>query len=126
SRVLLADDDPETGDVVAEALRRRGWMVTQCNGAAEALRTLAEDSHFDVVLSDQIMPDTRGTDLVRTIRRRHPQLPCVLYTGYDESLNDRTARECGASTLLNKPLDFDALSDTLARHARRRESGDTA
>ncbi|HLO76817.1 MAG TPA: response regulator [Magnetospirillum sp.] len=116
-RVLIVDDDPEASDAVAEALRRRGWTITQCGNAADALSMLARDSRFDVVLSDQIMPETCGTELIRAIRLRHPNLPCVLYSGYDERLDERIAAECGARALLSKPLDFDELSDILSKHS---------
>jgi CheY-like chemotaxis protein len=99
-RVLLADDDEQVREVIAEALGDNGCTVTAVsNGAAvlEALRASA----FEVVVIDFAMPGMNGADTAARVRAEHPDLPILFITGRSDLPVLRGI--CGA-TVLQKPF----------------------
>ena len=82
-RVLLVEDNPDLADVTAQLLHGHGAQVVHADGAGEALSLLQGDAHFDVVLSDVVMPGPMdGVQLARKLRVERPGLPVVLISGY--------------------------------------------
>ena len=114
-RLLLVDDDLDFGDMLMTALERRGFEVAACTTAAEALDILREaPDAWDVLLTDQTMPDMRGSDLVAAVKAINPGLPCLICTGFSDAVSEVALKECGAFALVHKPVDFDLLTRLLA------------
>ncbi len=114
-RVLVVDDDEMVGDFMAELLTSWGLEVTLKNSGPQALATVSADpGHFDLVITDQIMPRLTGFDLARRLLALRPGLPVIIYTGYSDSLTEQQTREAGVRALLHKPVEPGELF-TLAR-----------
>jgi signal transduction histidine kinase len=110
-RVLLVEDDPTLNDLVSQMLQELGSVVVRANSAANALDAVTQ-VQIDLVLSDMVMPgDMDGLDLARELRRRYPEMPVVLMTGYSTAAGLATDEGFG---LLHKPFDFDALTAGLS------------
>jgi len=93
-----------------------GFTVIHAASAAAALGALADARSVDFVLSDIMMPgDMSGLDLAREIRRRQPNLPVVLITGYAEAASSMNVDEF---ELLLKPYSAEALADALGVEAK--------
>jgi CheY-like chemotaxis protein len=84
SRILVVDDDPGIGTMLARALGRHGFHVDAATSADEALAK-AETTRYDAALVDLVMPGRDGADLSETLRRLFPGLPVGLLTGYTHS-----------------------------------------
>ena len=83
--VLFVEDDPLVREAVAGGLRQAGFTVRVAENGDAALALLDGGLEVDVVFSDIVMPGgISGIDLARAVRRRWPQLPVVLATGYTE------------------------------------------
>jgi DNA-binding NtrC family response regulator len=80
--------------------------------ADEALALLGEEASFDVVFSDVVMPGMSGVELGHEIRRRHPDLPVLLTSGYSEALAEKGRH---GFELLQKPYAPEELSHSLHR-----------
>jgi len=81
--VLLVEDNADLAEVTWQLLTSHGATVTHAQDATEALRLLDGDKHFDVVLSDVVMPGALdGLQLARKLRHERPDLPVVLISGY--------------------------------------------
>ena len=125
---MVVEDDLTVADLTTEMLKVAGYAVFHVKSAAAALEALAGGSRVDVVFSDVMMPGgMNGVDLAREIRRRWPDLPVVLTTGYIEVA--RTAMSEGLEVLV-KPYQLEALSAILESHisgkmAHRSESAST-
>ena len=112
--VLLVEDDLTVADLTTEMLKGAGYVVFHVKSAAAALEALAGGRGVDVVLSDVMMPGgMNGVDLARELRKRRPDLPVVLTTGYIEVA--RTAMTEGLEVLV-KPYQIEALSAVLESH----------
>lgn len=72
-RVLVVDDEEDIGALIAEVLKREGYLVDQVGSGAQALERLAGQG-YDVVLSDLNMPDVDGKTLFATLKREHPEM----------------------------------------------------
>jgi signal transduction histidine kinase len=79
--ILLVDDEDLVRTATAEMLRDLGHDVVEAAGGAQALTRLGT-GHFDVVLTDYMMPQMDGGELAQRIRQRHPSMPILIITGY--------------------------------------------
>jgi DNA-binding NtrC family response regulator len=81
ARILVADDDLMMLDAMSVMLRRAGYEVLPADGPRQALEIVRNHPHFDVVVSDLVMPEMQGTQLVREIGELSPQTAGLLMTG---------------------------------------------
>jgi signal transduction histidine kinase/ActR/RegA family two-component response regulator len=103
-RVLIVDDEFDIADTLVIGLERLGYRAVSVNDPVEALGTIAEDPHaFDIVITDQVMPDLRGTELIRKIKQINSRILTVLCTGYSDSTNAGVALAAGADLFIGKP-----------------------
>jgi len=124
SRVLVIDDEDVVRMLVVEILESAGHEVIAAEGAERALGLL-ENSDFDLVVSDVVMPGLSGLELLEIVRQRRASLPIVLVTGagtYD-TLSQALTR--GAAGLVTKPFTHadlrQAVAEALDRAERSRE-----
>jgi len=115
TKVLLVDDDPDFGDMLLTALERRGFEVAPCTSPVEALEEFLQNQRaWDVVVTDQTMPEMEGLELIRAIRKVNPNMPCILCTGFAETqVSLDVLNDSGAFALLRKPIDIDALTEAI-------------
>ena len=108
--VLVADDDRSIRTVLTQALGRAGYQVRATSSAATLWRWV-EDGEGDVVITDVIMPDENGLDLIPRIRRIRPELPVIVMSAQSTLTTAVQATQRGAFEYLPKPFD---LADLLA------------
>jgi signal transduction histidine kinase len=119
-RVLLVDDEESLVAATAEVLSRLGYEPVSFSDSRAALAAFeAAPGRFDVVLTDEVMPGLTGTGLANVVRRRRPDLPIVLVSGYSGPLLTQQALAAGVSELLTKPLQSREIATTLARVLHR-------
>ena len=115
-RVLLVDDEAPVLAVTAEVLTRLGYEPMCFSDSQAALAAFeAAPRRFDVVVTDDLMPGISGTGLASVVRRRRPDLPIVLVSGYSGPILTQHALAAGVSELLTKPLQSREIATTLAR-----------
>ncbi len=113
--VLVVDDEESLVRLAEEVLASLGYEPVGCLGALEALRVFrAAPERFDAVVSDVIMPDMTGPELVRELRRLQPALPVILMSGYGGPDLQTQAHAAGAQAVLMKPLAAAELAACLA------------
>jgi CheY-like chemotaxis protein len=89
--------------------------------ALQALR--AQPQRFDLVLTDETMPNLTGTELAREIRQSHPQIPILLMSGYSGPQLTERAQAAGVSDVLRKPLVRREIAEPVARALQRLSAG---
>ena len=113
ARILLAEDDASTRDMVQRALAMDGHDVVVTQDGAEALeKPQAAPDRIDLLISDVVMPETYGTDLIRQARALRPGLPALLISGFADLQNARHDPIPEGVPFLPKPFD---LVDLLAQ-----------
>lgn len=110
--ILIVDDDAAIRTVVAAALRREGHAVTAAASAAEMHRALAAGLP-DVLVTDVVLPDGNGLDLVAALMAEYPALPVIIFSAQNTLATAVRATEVGAFDYLPKPFDLDVLAQAV-------------
>jgi DNA-binding NtrC family response regulator len=112
--VLVVDDDADMADTCRRILEKKELRVVTAGNAAEALKQL-ESLTPQLVLSDVRMPGMEGSQLLKEIKAKHPELPVILMTGYGTIQSAVEALKAGASDFITKPFTRDDLVNSVAR-----------
>ncbi len=112
--ILVADDDRAIRTVLGQALGRLGYEVKSTGNAATLWRWV-EDGEGDLVITDVVMPDENGLDLIPRIKKLRPELRVVVMSAQNTLLTAVKATERGAFEYLPKPFDLRELVSTVQR-----------
>ncbi|PWC27366.1 nitrogen regulation protein NR(I) [Teichococcus aestuarii] len=112
--ILVADDDRAIRTVLSQALGRAGYTVRATSSAATLWRWV-EEGAGDLVITDVVMPDENGLDLVPRIRRVRPELRVVVMSAQSTFMTAVKAAQRGAFEYLPKPFDLKELLAVVAR-----------
>jgi DNA-binding response OmpR family regulator len=113
--VLLVDDTPQLRTTIERLLKHAGHAVTTAANGAEALREL-ERGTFDVIVTDIVMPDMEGLELIRRVRKAQASLPIIAMSGGGRgSVDDylALASTFGAAKTLQKPFPIETLTKAI-------------
>jgi PAS domain S-box-containing protein len=120
--VLVVEDSGDVRAFAKAVLEEHGHRIVEAGDAEEAIRRMHSHPEVDLVFTDVVMPGRlSGLDLARDLRRRRPELPVVLTTGYTESLRD-IERE--GFTLLLKPYRPSQLTQAVEQAASARAAAE--
>jgi CheY-like chemotaxis protein len=109
-KILLADDDPAIRRILLRLLEEEGYFVLAASNGAEAL-ALTNATKFDLALLDLNMPVKDGWETFTQLSTQNPQLPVILITARSNQFFPALAS--GVDALLEKPLDFVTLFQTI-------------
>ncbi len=118
--ILLADDDSAIRTVVSQALMRAGFEV-RATAAAVMLWKWVEEGKGDLVITDVVMPDENGLDLIPRIRRIRPDLRIVVMSAQSTLQTAVKATESGAFEYLPKPFDINELVSIVKRGVAKKD-----
>ena len=106
--VLVIDDDSAHAEAASESLGRSGYDCTVATSGTEGVRRLEKDD-YDVVLTDLVMRDLSGIEIVRKVKSSRPETEVIVMTGYPSYETALEAMDEGAYDYLNKPIDLNIL-----------------
>jgi CheY-like chemotaxis protein len=118
--ILVVEDDPRVSRATVGALEELGYRPLACASGHEALNILERERSIDLVITDVMMPEMTGPELVREITRRWPHIAVLFVTGYVGEAGD--ADELSGQEILRKPFTVSALSGAVAAALGRRSS----
>ncbi len=112
ARILLAEDDPSMRGFLARALKKAGHDVVDVPDG-DAAMTWLDDSEFDLLLADIVMPGINGIELAKQANSDAPQLKVMLITGFAAvALKAKSMLDPGAK-VLSKPFHLRAIVDEI-------------
>jgi CheY-like chemotaxis protein len=111
--ILVVEDHDDTLRSMKMLLNRLGYRVLVAENMTDALR-IAEEQHFDILLSDIGLPDGNGLDLLKKIRVRR-NVPALALSGFGMDEDIDRSREAGFSDHLTKPVSIDRLQAAIAQ-----------
>ncbi|MEN6437866.1 MAG: PAS domain S-box protein [Syntrophobacter sp.] len=115
-RILFVDDERELVDIGQEMLSRLGYSVVSRLSSVDALEAFrARPRSYDLIITDQTMPQMTGEDLVRSILEIRAEIPIILCTGFSESITPERAKQIGVHDFLMKPFVMRDLALTVRR-----------
>lgn len=112
--ILCVDDDPSVLTTFAAILERAGHRVVSVQNAQAGLNVLARGG-VDLVISDYLMPEMTGLDLLETLRDTDTELPVIIVTGHGTIEHAVAAMRSGATDYVAKPVDSKQLEITVAQ-----------
>jgi CheY-like chemotaxis protein len=111
ARILLVEDESITRAYLADILRKDGYQVREARDGAEGV-ALFENDHFDVVVTDLVMPRLDGFKLTARVRSISPHIPVVLVTAYLSRQLGKVILE-GEAEFVGKPVEPHVLLATI-------------
>ncbi len=103
--ILLVDDEQMMVDVTKQMLERLGYVVVAKTSSVDALETFQEEpDEFDLVITDQVMPNLTGTQLSSELISIRPDIPVILCTGFGEDVSPEDVKSIGIKKFVMKPL----------------------
>jgi PAS domain S-box-containing protein len=115
--ILVVEDSPEVAEVTIGLLQQLGYRTLHAENAREALERLRSAGPVDLVFSDIVMPGgMNGIDLAEEVKRRHPDIPVLLASGYSEAVQGAQTR----FEILRKPFEISTLDKALREALARR------
>jgi len=119
--VMIVDDERALLALAEDTLAELGYEPVGFDSSVAALQAFrAEPKRFDLVLTDETMPDLAGTELAREIRRLRPEISIILMSGYSGAQLSERAQAAGVMEVLRKPLIRRDIAEPVARALRAR------
>jgi signal transduction histidine kinase len=117
--ILLVDDERDLVRLGEEMLAALGFEPVGFDSSPAALAAFrADPQRFDLVMTDEVMPQMTGSELARAVHQLRPDLPIVLMTGYAGPVETGRVYDVGVREIIRKPLLSAAIAQCLARHLR--------
>jgi len=103
ARLLVVEDDAEMRNLLRKVLEKEGYRVSVAADGREASASLSR-APYDLVVTDMLMPEDGGLELLQAIRESHPTLPVIIITAFGDWGSYSRALELGAAAFISKPL----------------------
>jgi CheY-like chemotaxis protein len=118
--ILMIDDESWSRDIVSRMLSPDGHQIDVVASGEEGLEKLRIGS-YDLVITDRAMPDMSGDDVAAEIRKKRPQMPIIMLTGFGDIMREEGDRPDSVDIVLSKPITSVALNQAISRlmHVKR-------
>lgn len=120
TKILIADDDPLILELLGMLITSYGCEFKTAADGLQAAELLNKD-RFDIVITDIMMPNMDGMELLKYITSNHPGIDVIVITGYGGTFSYTDVIRAGASDYLSKPFNSDELEAKLNRIVRERK-----
>jgi signal transduction histidine kinase/ActR/RegA family two-component response regulator len=123
-RLLVVEDDPDLCELLCRILYRAGFSTLSARNGREAMKLLKTET-LDLLITDMVMPEMDGIELIRLLQKERPNIPIIALSGVEDTIEyRRIATQLGVRAALRKPVKrahlIGAVNDALAWHAVRR------
>ncbi|MGA1824638.1 MAG: response regulator [bacterium] len=114
--ILLIDDEESILQMLQQMLERLGYRITALTSSLEALEAFrTQQDKFDLIITDQTMPNMTGDKLAEEIIKIRPDLPIILFSGFSEIISEQKAKSIGIKEFIMKPLVKSEIAHTIRK-----------
>ena len=107
--IVILDDDMDMATSCARVLKGQGYDTLAMKNPMELLEMLSENQDIDMIITDVVMPEIDGIELLRKVQLINPDIDVILMTGYGSIPNAIKAIQGGAKNYIPKPFEKDEL-----------------
>lgn len=112
--ILVVDDEESIAIFLQNLLNSYNYKVTYTTSSKDAIKIFsASPSDYDLIITDQTMPELSGTEMIKQIFQIHPEIPVILCSGYSEDVDKISAIELGFTKYMDKPINTKELIQSL-------------
>lgn len=108
-KILFVEDENAVRTVGARGLRRKGFVVTDCVSAENALEHIEKGEKFDMMITDMMMPGLSGAELAKIVRQKQPDIQIILASGYSEEIARKELAGSSDFYFMGKPYSLEDL-----------------
>jgi len=119
-KILIVDDDESIRELLGQFLERKGFAYAFAENGKKALELL-EDHNFTIIITDLIMPQIDGLELLKVVKQSWPDIDVIVMTGYTKNFTYTDVIYSGASDFVQKPFSLDEIEAKLNRVIRERQ-----
>lgn len=119
--ILVVDDEPNIRRVLEAVLAKEGHTVVVAENGRKGLEALSSGSRFDVLVTDLIMPDLNGVELLESAKQIDPAIAVLMITAHGTIKSAVDAMKLGAFDYITKPFDLDDIKQLIQNALKRRE-----
>jgi two-component system, cell cycle response regulator len=120
ARILIVDDDQLVLELLGLSISSFGFEPVAAHNGKEALAYL-EEQEFEIVITDMMMPEMDGMQLLAEINKRYPKTDVIVVTGYTGTFSYMDVIRAGASDFISKPFNSDELEAKINRILREHQ-----
>jgi two-component system cell cycle sensor histidine kinase/response regulator CckA len=113
TRILFVEDEDAVRTVGARGLRQKGFDVVDCISAENALEHIENGEHFDLMITDMMMPGMSGADLAKVMHKKNPQTLIILASGYSEEIARKELAGSQDFYFIGKPYSLENLREKI-------------
>lgn len=122
--ILIVDDDPEMGDILADLCAISGYKSELSSNGAEALKLMRQNMAYDLAIVDFLMPVMSGAEFITRARAEKAGFPIIVISACDDV--EESFISAGANFFLKKPFDPALLENAIKVIAKGTASGDAS
>lgn len=108
-KILIVDDDTAMGEMCKELLKSKGYSSDVVTSGREAIERATTNGTYTIILTDLVMPDIDGIEVLKKIKQQNPNIDVIVMTSYGTVTNAVEAMKLGAADYLTKPFKRDEL-----------------
>ncbi|MCK5004993.1 MAG: response regulator, partial [Candidatus Aminicenantes bacterium] len=113
-RILFVDDEFNITNIYEEMFTIMGYSTTTRNSSTKALELFSKDpSKFDLIITDQTMPNLTGLKLAEKIKLIRKNIPIILCTGFSEAVNFDSTKNRNIDKIIQKPMQINEFLKTI-------------
>ncbi len=109
-KILLVEDDDKLRNTVTDYLQMNGFLVTACADGTSALHSFSNESPFEIILLDGMLPDIDGFDVLKTIRKTS-DVPVIILSARESERDQLSGFQLGADNYITKPFLLSILKE---------------
>ena len=110
-RMLIVEDEKMVADIIARFFEKKGIKVDVAYDLSTGMEKFSPD--YDLVLLDIALGEENSFPLLERIKKEHPEIPVLMFSGYDSDEHIRKAKALGADGFIPKPFRIEFLDDFL-------------
>ncbi len=110
AKILFVEDEKAVRTFAVRALRKKGYEVVDSDSAENAWEILQKDPHFDLLLTDMVLPEMSGAQLTNLVKKQYPDMPVILASGYSEDIAKKEVDNTYQFYFITKPYSLDDLT----------------
>jgi len=111
-RVLIVDDEQDVLDVLGEMVNALGFRTSKASCGIKAIELL-KNAKYDLVITDLIMPDVSGIEVLQAVKKQYPTMPVIITAGVDIRETQIDLKKYGKSVFIKKPFTLGDISESI-------------